>query len=441
MKNTFTLTSVFTTKRFLFLFAFVALLLCNSATWAAIGGTYSASGTVLTISIDVASTVTVKANGTGGVTNNYTFISSDGDWSGSAPGVSSVAKTLTVTGLATYNTINIVDGAAGVNVAFDNSTTSYTYDNNFNITLDAGAGAVTFNNTCFSSSNFLSVITDRNIVVNGGTTLTTVNGDLTLSANMQATQNVNNFNGINIGTASQVSKTYVQSTGTGNVDITGRGGASASNANYGVTVMGTASNNTTIASGGDWVIVTGTGGGTGISTNNDGVYTNYASITSGVYGNVIVSGTGGGSTTGSSGAYFGYTSVSSGGSGSVTVTGTATGGSVSGVGYGVAVVGLSHITSGGSGDVYVTGEASTACISVPNFGVYIYGQSTTDTSSISSGGGDVTVTGTGGGSGATSIFNTGVMVGQYTTTTAGVIKSGGNGSVTVTGTGGNAGGG
>jgi len=67
------------TKRFLFLFAFVALLLCNSASWAAGGGSYSSSGVVLTISTDAATIVTLKANRTGGITDNDTFILTSGE--------------------------------------------------------------------------------------------------------------------------------------------------------------------------------------------------------------------------------------------------------------------------------------------------------------------------------------------------------------------------
>ena len=426
---------LFTNKRFISLFTFIVLLLSHSAVWAVSpGGSYSASGNTLSISINAATTVVVKANGTGNVTANYTFLLASGVWSGSATDVLASGATLTVSGLATYSTINIEDGVAGVIVTFNNSTTSYTYDNNFNVTLNSGAGTMTFSTTCFSGSNSLNVSTDKNIIVNYGSTLSTVNGDLTLSANMQPTQNINNFNGVYIGDAGQTSSTYVQSTGTGNVSITGRGGASASYYNYGVNIDASSSFPTTITSGGGTVTVIGTGGGSGASMINDGVYMQYSTITSGGNGNVSVTGTGGGSSNENIGIYIGNAStISSGGSGSVTVTGTGTGGSVSGTYcHGVNVTGISHITSGGMGNVLVTGQASTTCIGNSNNGVIV--QSVSDTSSISSGGGNVTVIGTGGGTGATSARNMGVSVGQSGTTTIGIITSGGNGSITITGT-------
>ncbi|MFZ4707777.1 MAG: beta strand repeat-containing protein, partial [Bacteroidales bacterium] len=337
--------------------------------------------------------------------------------------------------------INIVDGIAGVNVTFANSTTSYTYDDIFDVTLNNGAGTVTFNTTCFSGSNALSVTTDNKIIVNGGSTLSTVDGNLTLSANMQPTQNITNFNGIHIGNAAQPTNTYVQSTGTGNVSITGRGGASASIFNYGIYIDASTSFPTTITSGGGSVTVIGTGGGSGASSNNDGVSISKSTITSGGNGNVSVSGTGGGSTTKNVGLYLYNSTISSGGSGTVTVSGTGTGGnaaSQSGA-YGVAILGASHITSGGIGNVQVTGQGSTVCWGSNNCGVIIAGQTVTDTSSISSGGGNVTVNGTGGGI-SNSSYNIGVSVGLNATSNYGIITSGGNGSITVTGTGSNTGG-
>jgi len=441
MKKTLTtLKPVFMNRRFLSLITFIALLLSHSAAWAVSpGGSYSLSSGVLTISINAATSVTVQTTGSG----NYTFILAAGGWTGSGvTGVSASSTTLSVLNTATQDTIKIVDGAgiAGVIVTFANNTTN-TYDDNFNVTLNSGAGTVTFNNTNFSGSNALNVTTDKNIIVNYGSTLSTVNGDLTLSANMQPTQNINNFNGVYIGDASQASSTYVRSTGTGNVSISGRGGASASIYNYGVYLDGSTSFPTTITSGGGSLTVTGIGGGTGSSTFNDGLTAKYSTITSGGNGNVSVSGTGGGSTSANAGVYLSNTSnISSGGSGSVTVTGTGTGGSVSGTGAnGVGITGVSHITSGGMGNVLVTGQGSTACIGIDNTGVIIEGYSASDTSSISSGGGNVTVNGTGGGTGASSSYNIGVSLGQRGVTNFGIIKSGGNGSVTVTGTGSNMG--
>lgn len=87
MKKTFTiLVSQLMNRRFIYVFAFMAVLLCNNKAWAAKGGTYSASGDVLTIGIDAATTVSVRANGSGNFTADYTFVLTAGIWAGSGAG-------------------------------------------------------------------------------------------------------------------------------------------------------------------------------------------------------------------------------------------------------------------------------------------------------------------------------------------------------------------
>ena len=422
----------FMNKRFIFPIALMALIMCNTTAWAAVvNNTYSASGGVLTLTINSGSApLSVNTTGSG----NYTFYLTVGSWSGSAlTGVTASGGTLTVTSAATQNTINIVDGVAGVAVYFNTfSASTGTFDDNFNVNLDNGAALVQFNTIAFSGSNSLSVVTDSYIIVNGGKSLTTVDGNLTLSANMQATQNVLNINGIEIGSINQIANTYVKSTGMGNVSISGRGGASSSSVNRGVYLVGTSSYSSTITSGGGSVNVTGTGGGSASSNNNEGVKCEYGVITSGGDGNVSVIGTGGNTTTGNFGISLVWLStISSGGNGSVSVTGTCSGGSGGGSKNGVNLALASHITSGGNGAVQVTGQGSTAATGNENYGINISGKSGSDISSINSGGGNIILNGTGGGSGS-SAKNYGISLSDF-----GIIKSGGNGSITITGTGGN----
>src|SRR5690606_6894917 len=132
----------------------------------------------------------------------------------------------------------------------------------------------------------VSLTTTRNIVLGFGSSITTVNGGITLSANQQDDTTSGSFVGI------EISRARIESTGTGAVavlghggadggcqcgvrvfhggqiiggttglvTVTGTGGESAGNSNYGVYLQGT---NSQITSGGGAVAVTGTGGGTG----------------------------------------------------------------------------------------------------------------------------------------------------------------------------------
>ena len=301
-----------------------------------------------------------------------------------------------------------------------------------------------------SGTGTINIDASRNVVVSSGASLTTVNGNLTVSANQQTTATSGNFVGVDLNNG------LIQATGTGAVTVkgtggndsagsqigvrvqaggdiiggtsglltvTGTGGASTGSSNYGVQVQGTGS---TITSGGGSVSVTGTGGGSGTSDANFGVFVFSAGqITTGGSGSVTVTGTGGASTGGSN---YGVlvqdtgSTITSGG-GSVSVTGTG-GSGANGSHLGVLVYLAGQITAGGSGSVTVTGTGG-ASTGGSNSGVSVQ-----DTGSkITSGGGSVSVTGTGGGSG-TSFSNFGVLV------FVGQITAGGSGSVTVTGTGG-----
>ncbi len=242
------------------------------------------------------------------------------------------------------------------------------------VTVSASAGVTGARN--------LSVTTARNILVNSGATLSTDTGNLTLSANRQATATAGNFSGVQVeGTVQTVAGTLavlgrggtdssgrqrgvlvsggtVQATGTGIVAVTGRGGDGDDIFNQGVAlrfggkiVGGTAGLNT----------VDGTGGATG-TTQMDGVFlqnTNSAITTNG--GDLRVTGAGGGS--GAANTNRGVVvaagaTVTAGGAGAVTVSGT--GGAGTGGGHiGVSVNDAnSRITSAG-GAVSVTGAGVT----------------------------------------------------------------------------------
>lgn len=310
-----------------------------------------------------------------------------------------------------------------------------------------------------SGAGAIDLVAERNIALASGASITTVDGDLTLSANMGATPSSGNFVGIDINAET------VQTTGTGNLSLTGRGGddaagsqhgvwirsggqvqptatsgsgnvlvtgfggASTGNSNYGVHILGTTSR---ITSGGGDVLVNGTGGGTGASGANHGAYVVSGQVTSGGTGTVRVEGTGG-NTTGSAGndnhgVYMENSSsrITS-NAGHVYVMGLGGGAGSSSGNVGTYVLSAGVIAAGGSGSVSVVGVGgNTTGSGAANMGVRL-----STLSRITSAGGNVSVSGTGGGAGNAGT-NYGVSVGS-----AGEITAGGTGSVTVEGSGGN----
>jgi fibronectin type 3 domain-containing protein len=263
-----------------------------------------------------------------------------------------------------------------------------------------------------------------NITLASGSSITTVDGAVTLKANQQATPTTGSFVGIDVNNAMVESTTgsiTVQGRGgdhfggsqfgvrvqdggkigngtSGTVTVMGTGGASTGSDNYGVRVVGSGS---TVTSGGGNVSVTGTGGGTGASssTNVGVIVSNVGKITAGSSGAVTVVGNGG-NASGSGSSNFGVwvegtnSRITSGG-GNVSVTGSGGGASSSSYNRGVAVTGAGEITAENDGTVTVTGYGGNTS-GIDNHGVYVW----TSDSQITSGGGNVSVTGTGGGSGS-----------------------------------------
>ncbi len=294
----------------------------------------------------------------------------------------------------------------------------------------------------------------KNMVFAANTVLRTVNGNLTLEANQQATPTSgSNFAGIDASAATVL----IESTGTGSVTVKGKGGttslsnygvfiaagsilrggttntitvngtggASTGNNNYGVCVDGASS---TITSAGGNVSITGMGGGSGTSSNNNGIYVLAAgTITATGTATVTVNGTGGiSSGTSNNGVYVNQTNstITSGG-GNVIVTGQGGGSGASSDNYGIFVSTAAKITAAGSGTVVVNGTGGSAT-GASNRGVVVFNTGAT----ITSAGGNVSITGIGGGS-VTSSINYGVYV-----VSGGTITAGSSGTVTVNGTGG-----
>ena len=170
--------------------------------------------------------------------NLYTLTLSTGNWSGPNDGRVSGALS-PVLSVTDTPSVSIIDGGANTSVTFGSSGVNYI--TNFTVVLDdPAAGAITFNNpTTFVGSAALSASTSRNIVVNSGANISTVNGGLTLNANQQATGTAGTFTGINVNSAT------VSTSGTGALSIAGKGGATSG---VGVLIRGTGIVETTGAS-------------------------------------------------------------------------------------------------------------------------------------------------------------------------------------------------
>ncbi len=339
----------------------------------------------------------------------------------------------------TAGTLVIGDATAG------NMTVSQAVSYAGNLTLTTGAGVTASNSLALSANKTLMVnavgtinlsgssadfsvsgsgvaalTTQRDIQIAGGS-VTSVDGNILLRANQEATATTGNFRGIYIVSAS------VTSTGTGMttlqgrggddaslqagvfvdtslvsgkiVSITGRGGAGGGNA-VGVYNAGT------LRSTGGGITITGFGGGAGSSATNKGVLvTSDASIEDTGSGDVTVEGTGGNTTGGSnSGVEMtgGDSSFITSAGGNISVTGTG-GGTGTGTGTGIHLV-RGVISAGGTGTVTVIGQGfNTTAVSLLS------------TSTIGASGGAVDVT----------AVNSGPTPGILMDTTSSVTSAGG----------------
>jgi len=414
--------------------------------------TYNGSN-ALTIDLNNANEVlTLTSQGNGA----YVFTSTSNFTGTNTTGLTGTGtRTLTITNALNLTDVAITDNASAVGTDVSFGANAGAYVDNFSITLDvAGESVVTVANaTSFTGAAGLNVAAARNISITAD--LSTTTGNIVLDAD-NGVQQTGNFVGVNIsGSGVDVTTTggnitiegrggnsgnnnygvYVQSGAQvqagdngsvfGTASVTGTGGASSGDVNWGVWVSDAGSK---ITSSGGSVTVIGTGGGTGASSDdNVGVEVNNGGeISAGGTGTVSVTGTGGAAGGDLNIGVFvvdtGSKITSSGGS--VTVIGTGGGtGAISDGNEGVEVRGGGVISAGGTGTVLVTGTGG-ATGSNENYGVYVSGTG----SIITSSGGAVTVIGTGGGTGASS-FNRGIYI-----LLSGQISAGGTGTVSVTGT-------
>lgn len=317
-----------------------------------------------------------------------------------------------------YGASLIINGGAGNDVVFLIGDITFASGKSLDVNLvnDASAGdvdAVTVGNDAnlaTTGAGTFDLRASQAIFVASGASLSVQDAGLTLEANATGTLAVD-VSGVRL-------QGIVESTGSGAISITGKGGDhAATNGHLGVSVE----------TGGQ-VRSTGTGnisitgeGGDGINSNI-GVYVDTGSVTS-KSGNIQVTGTGAGTGTYGTGVYVvAGGSIASTSTGKVSVSGTAT---ASGIDHseGVFVIGANSKIAAVDGDLTVIGVgrgaagASQIGVNVNNSGQI-----------VSTGKGKLTVTGTGG-SGASS--NMGVSA-----TSGGQIVSTGSGDVLIQGTGG-----
>lgn len=271
-----------------------------------------------------------------------------------------------------------MEGTANITWSSANSLT-FLADNDFILSPNAIIQA--------TGGGSLSVTAARSIQLGAGSAMMTTHGNLTLSANQQVSPTAGNFAAIHVNGGT------VRSLGTGAVSLTGLGGDIGGN-NYGVYLNGGAQ-----VLGGTTGELTITGyGGAGSGPINAGiVVSDFGTLVSSLGGNVILSGSGGNALTsdGSSGVLVtGSSTITSGTGASVTIVGLGgAGDNYNNRGVFIVSPYVSNPTtvSTGGGNLQITGTGGGTSTSLGDHGVDIaYGNSFPN---VGSNGGTVTITG------------------------------------------------
>ena len=250
------------------------------------------------------------------------------------------------------------------------------FGGDFTITGGAGADTATINGAVATTgTGAINVTVGSNIVLGSGSSLTTVDGGIMLSANADGGQDAD-FIGLNANNA------IIQTTGTGNIQLSGHGAETGDDTSQmrGIQLdNGTSVSSTGSGAMAGTITFQGTGG-TG-TTNNDGVYLTglLTSVTSGD-GAITISGTGGnGSSSGNNGVRLnGIAGISSSGTGAnaATITIEGTGGDGTSNNIGVLAEGSSTDVTSLDGAISITGIGGNGS-GVGNIGVLFAGNTVT----------------------------------------------------------------
>jgi hypothetical protein len=390
--------------------------------------TFTDNGTTLNLVLNTANVnAAIVSSGT-----SYTVTLTGDTWTGTndanVTGNGTATLTVTAAGIAAFtNQISVADAAAGGDSVTFNDSGANLYANNFNVKLsNAAAGSITFNGQSSFGAHSLSASTTRNIAANSGAAIFTTSGDITLSANQQATPTSGNFVGIDVNGA-------IISTATGGISLTGAGGTDAATGSHvGVLIHNAAKVQST---GSGTVTIHGTGG-SGTSLNAGVEVTDANTLVTSVVGAIIVTGTGGnGSTDHNVGVFLtaGGQVTSTGTTGSAaTVTINGTGGSGTTQNAGVLVQGANSRVSSVTGAVNIDGAAGGGSPGDFNIGVALESGGQVVSMGTGAGAATITLTGAGGSVGGQE-YGVGLLdSGTAVTSVAGAVK--------ITGTGGGTGG-
>ncbi len=326
---------------------------------------------------------------------------------------------------AAFNASLTINGGTGNDTINLNTDMTFASGNNLDVDLqndDVAPGIDTISvfpnaNLSLSGSGAATLKASKNISLFSGSSITTVDGGITFSANSAGVATLDS--GIRLNGAT------IQATGTGHVGLVGHGGgASTATHQHGVLVQG---GGQVLSSGGNLTIV-GYGGLGGIANRG---------VTVAGTGSRIATVDGAISVTGTAGAWSGVgdgrfqegvkvefgAAIEATANGSVTIVGV--GGSAGGqYNRGINIESSGSRVSVVDGNLSLTGNAG-ATNSMYNDGVLVW------TGGIvrSSGAGNIVLAGTGGGNNALAGFNRGVLI-------DGTLEATGTGSITMTGTGG-----
>jgi hypothetical protein len=265
---------------------------------------------------------------------------------------------------------------------------------NFTITGGTGSDSASVSDAITTTgTGAVDITVSRNIVLNAGSSITTVDGGITLSANATGTTAGNSI-GLDADSAT------IQTTGAGNISLTAQGGDDAGTNNHNGIFLhnGATISSTGLGASAGTITLNGTGGA-GTALNMGVRIDGSGTAISSVDGNVQITGTGGsGSTFLNMGAavIFGAT-VSSAGTGAnaatITIMGTGGTGTNDNVGVDVELGGAS-VTSA-EGDIEITGIGG-AGTAEDNFGVIVDDSGVVESTGTGASAANITITGTGG---------------------------------------------
>lgn len=322
---------------------------------------------------------------------------------------------------------SIVFDSLGGNDSITVNSVQPAFSGNFTITGGTGLDTAIINaDIATTGSGAVNITVSGKIWLNSGSSLTTVDGGITLDANAAGAQTAD-FVGIEAYNA------IIQTTGAGDIQLLGKGSDAGGDtySMYGVYLgNGTSVSSTATGASAGKVIINGTGAnGPGVEY---GVYlqTNTTDITS-VDGDIEITGTGGNGSFTAGISVNGLEKIESTGTGAnaanISLTGVG-GNGAGGSNYGIDLFGSTADVTTIDGDITISGTGNGSGSS--NYGISLSSIEGIKSTGIGADAGTITITGTGGNGGVGSLY--GVSMGGSTTDVSSV-----DGDIRIEGTGGN----